>query len=171
MRKDKIHHILEQLNQSQEDQIKVIASLENPFKQLNNSWSAVQVLEHVYLSQAGIFKYIQDKGMEKGIGKTSLTDRIKNLVLKFMLNGKNKFKAPRVLPAPLNKNSPEKLAQKFSSLNQNITDYINSLPEEKLNKVVFKHPRAGKMDILAVVKFWLQHWHHHKKQLNALHNG
>jgi len=171
MKKDKILQTLNKLASKQSVTIQATALLTDPYKKEDDQWSAIQILEHIYLSQGGIYKYIKDKGLEQNVGKAGVKDRIKNLGLKFMLNGKNKFKAPKILPIPLNKHTPEELQKKFQVLNQSIQTFFESLPEEKLNKVVFKHPRAGKMDILAVVKFWSQHWHHHEQQLKAWQNG
>ena len=45
---------------------------------------------------------------------------------------------------------------------------VENFPKEKMNKAVFKHPRAGLLSMNQTMSFFINHVKHHIQQIDAL---
>lgn len=138
---------------------------ENPDE---NSWSVVQVLSHLYLAEKASFAYIKKKVQySDGLSQTDLGAKARSLLLKFYLKTPFKFKAPKMVDtAGEEAMNYWELARNYDQLRKDLLVFLEGeLPEELLNKQLYKHPVAGRTDLMGMLGFFDQHFQRHKKQI------
>lgn len=136
----------------------------------NGGWSLIQVLNHLYLTQKGTINFLEKQIADKNLlaEKITLRNRFNALFLARALKSNKKFKAPSRLPEPLNDTDFGELKEKFEAMMANTMQIAEDFPKELENKKIFKHPRAGWLNIFDVLNFIHDHWYHHEYQMASL---
>lgn len=135
-------------------------------KPSENAWSTAEVIAHLITAEEMSLKYlskkIQDTSKAKPEGlKNKWRWFLTNVVFTFNI----KFKAPEIVEPKLGYQSLVELDSKWSSIRQNTINIINRLSDEELNKDLWKHAIAGKMNLHHMVEFFGIHFNRHKKQI------
>ncbi|SMD32110.1 DinB superfamily protein [Reichenbachiella faecimaris] len=135
----------------------------------NKKWSINQVLSHLSNSEFGTVRYIKKKmlGLDT-VGKRDFASKVRSKLLKWLLDSPVRFKMPKQLPEPSNEYSFEKLKSQFEKNRSEIKDLIETFPEESLDKLIFKHPFAGRFSLLQAITFLEDHYNHHVKQIDRI---
>lgn len=136
----------------------------------NGGWSALMVLEHIITSETGTLEYIRRKTQAPALEIESTGEReaASAQMLFSALRSQERWSAPDILPEPSGKFS---LAQLNYGWNGNRTLWVNTLKAmdpEYLNKAVFKHPRAGRMNLDDTIEFLTLHIVHHRYQIDRI---
>lgn len=132
-------------------------------------WSVNQVLTHLSNAEFGILRYIEKKMQ----GMDSLKDKnawsmVRSVLLKGLLLSPLKYKMPKQLPEPSNELSYDQLKHQFTKNRQRIEALIKSFPEEALDKLIFRHPFAGRLSLYQTLIFMKDHYSHHLKQIDRI---
>jgi hypothetical protein len=133
-------------------------------------WSLGQVLHHLYLVEEGSYQYIakKTKGIDD-IEKSGFKEAWRNFLLRLMLVLPIKFKAPRVVSESMPEIVDyEKLVSDWSATRERIGTLLNTLEDSQLKLKLFKHPKAGYLNIIQTIGFVHAHHLHHLKQINGL---
>lgn len=140
------------------------------YKPSSESWSMIQVIQHILFSEGGTLGYMVKKtssgwevldrvGEEQVANGARLVDR---------LASGEKYKAPSVLPEPDGEESFESLETRWNALREQYAQFLNQLPNEFNDRLIFKQPAAGMLTLDYTLDFLTEHIKHHLPQLEAL---
>lgn len=139
------------------------------YKPSEKEWSISQVIEHLIESETGVNKYINYKLKNvEGQPKAGLRSYVSSKVLNKKLKSNEKFKVPSVLPEPEAGKSFNELKEKWDKSRMYLIKTVETFPLNKRNKAIFKHPRAGLLNINQTLSFLINHLNHHIPQIDAL---
>lgn len=80
-----------------------------------------------------------------------------------------KFKAPAYLVEHTPTSEPlTDLAQRWNAEREKLRKFLEEITDENLYKLVYKHPVAGRLNVLQALDFMIEHFHHHLPQINRL---
>lgn len=132
------------------------------------SWSALQVAEHLALSEASSLAYVRKKiAFTTEFPTVGLPEIARSLFIRALLYQPIKFKAPPVVgtAALPSKSSLEKVRHHWMATRSDWHDFLESMPEQLVNKAVFKHPRAGRIGWWHLIRFFNDHYSRHQQQI------
>ena len=80
-----------------------------------------------------------------------------------------KYNAPKHLKA----NTPEAVAleeldRRWTVLRNDLLQFLESIEESNVHKLVYKHPIAGRFDVIQCLQFMREHYLHHLPQIKRL---
>lgn len=132
----------------------------------NNSWSVIQVFNHLYDTESLSLKYLEYKEKEgNGFTKESLMTKLKLNVYSITLALPFRFKAPKQLSVPNNEEDFEEIQIKFAELRQRFSDFVKRQDEEFFNLGSCKHIIIGRLKLSNMIRTFHIHTAHHEKQI------
>jgi hypothetical protein len=168
----KLSQIFDLAEQERKEILKSIVDIspEQFFAKLPKKWSISQILNHIMLSERLSLIYMKKKSL--GIdtaGDTGLIEDVKFLLLKFSQRLPLKFKAPEVL----GKSEPDsptlaEITAKWNNVRNEMLAFAEGLPEKYLKRKIYKHPVAGRLNIIQAIAFMREHVNHHLPQIKRL---
>jgi DinB family protein len=139
------------------------------YRENDTKWSIAEIIYHVYLSEKLPCNFMINFSFERKNQVLGIKARIRSLILNIVLNSKLKFKAPvnaiENFPEVID---PQELINKWDRSNKEFLDYLENFNSDKLKNFIFKHPLAGKLNILQTLEFINSHMVHHKKQIERI---
>lgn len=164
---------LDRLDQATENLLAELAGYSEA--ELNNqprpgSWSAVQVLHHLILTETLALKYLRKKlSFEPKLEPAGWKEKAREWFLALYFRTGLKRRAPAnisgdQLPqeATLAATSAE-----WRALRQEYRAYLSSLGPTLFEKSVFNHPIVGRLSLSGMLYFHYLHFRHHRKQVRA----
>ena len=133
-------------------------------------WCALEVLDHVVISEKGTLGYILKKtssGFDTLPLRTPETDAA-SAQLNKALESDGKWGAPSVLPPPNEKLSLEELSATWRGIHGKMEQWLAQFPEDQADRLVFKHPFAGRLTLDQTLGFLQRHITHHRYQLKRI---
>lgn len=138
---------------------------------LDGGWSAIQTVHHLILTEELSLQYVQKKlSFNPKLEEADFKTRLRSAALWFYLNLPVKFKAPANV-------SEEKLPgfttfaltrERWLEVRQKWTEFLEQLPNELLDKAVYRHPFAGRLSWTGTLKFFRYHFQRHRKQIRRI---
>lgn len=140
-----------------------------PLQQFNTkpekgSWSAADVLEHIYRSEFGLPRLFV--GETKTPNGRAPDENLETMKQRF-LNLDQKMKASGVILPTEAEKSREKLVNKFRQNRKKIAQLISELPQEELC-LKFEHPLLGHLTRMEWVHFSIIHTQRHLHQIERI---
>lgn len=134
-----------------------------------NSWSVLQVLNHLQRSELGSLMYVKKKylGIDE-VPNVGIKQKLLMWVSKYMYGGAFRYKAITSLSSPSNEGSLELAGKNWKTQRKELEDFISSLPQEHINKAVYKHPILGRISMGQMLQFFADHLYHHEKQIDRI---
>ncbi len=167
--------ILEKVEQIENDRIDLLNKLAEydedklNCKPASGKWSVLQIINHLIISEKLSVIYIKRKLSGKnGLGKATLKSKINAFVLRYGLLLPLKLKAPENVSNLPDYDSFENIKQNWDKVRKSFVSIIIDLPDDMLDKDIFKHPTVGKMNIEGAIDFFDSHFKHHRKQIYSL---
>lgn len=157
---NKVQALLSELATYSEQQLNAKADPE--------SWSALQVAQHLAVSEASSLAYVRKKmAYTQTFPKAGVTELARSLFIRLLLFQPFKFKAPPVVgnAVLMPNNTLEAISQLWLSTRLDWQEFFESLPKELENKAVFKHPRAGRIGWKHLLYFFSDHFDRHRQQI------
>jgi len=136
-------------------------------------WSALQVLHHVVTAEALTLGYIRKK-MQAGaaLEKAGPASRLRLLALQVTLALPLRFKAPTITGDVPSESELPALRARWDEVRRSLDDLVRSFPPELLDRLVFRHPYAGRMTLAHALGTLEAHLDHHIPQVKrALAGG
>ena len=137
-------------------------------KPADGGWSAIQTAWHLLLVEENSLAYIHKKlGFGGAFEKAGFSASLRNFLLNAALFLPLKFKAPATASGD---NLPDvipfdDLRERWGAVQKNWTDLLAQLPEDLLDRAVFKHPRAGRLSWMQTLAFIDTHFDRHRLQI------
>ncbi len=136
-------------------------------------WSAVQVVHHLLYIEGNIINYIQKKlQADEALPKVGLYTRLRARIVRLFLRLPGfRVKAPRgvaTLTDAGNLPALPELRATWEASRRQLERVLNEFPGRQLNRVIFPHPRSGRINIFQVLDFLHDHVLHHQQQMGRI---
>ncbi len=163
-----------QLNQLDEKLNKLLADLENYSteqlckKPTPDSWSAIQVLHHLILSEKYSRMYCEKKlSFNPKLKKVGIGTAIRTKFVNFYLNSPFKAPAPKMISGDVlpTEDTLANVREIWLAERINLAKFIQELPQEYTDKEIYKHPLGGRLSIDGMMQFFDAHFRNHEKQI------
>jgi hypothetical protein len=134
-----------------------------------NSWSVVQVVQHCYGVENGVFKWMEPilKG-KANLGRSFFRSKGKRLLLQFAFALPIRWRAPKSMGEPNNLESYEEVMNQWILLRKNMKRELNPLKKKDLSLLCFQHPSVGYMNIEDTLLLMRMHLSRHIHQIKNL---
>lgn len=145
-------------------------SMEQHIAQPEGGWSASQVIEHLLSSEFGTLGYMKKKtssGFE-AIEIAGLENQQASTALNTRLASGERYKAPAVLPEPVGGTDWATQKAQWNALRSDFEQFINSLTPEFFDRLIFRQPIAGPLNLKQTMEFIAHHIEHHHPQLGRI---
>lgn len=138
-------------------------------RESQDTWSMAQVMLHVVTSERlallDIKRKVSNKDQFKNAGFGSwLRSRILRLALYLPL----KFKAPQRADVTNMEADYGKVKSDWDKVRAELLEIIENCDDATIRKELFKHPRAGNLNLYQSLEFIRAHMLHHKMQIKRL---
>jgi hypothetical protein len=142
------------------------------FRPPGGKWSAIQNMHHLLLSEELSLQYVRKKlSFHPPLEKRGPGAAWRGFLLWFYLNVPLKFKAPEIVGEP---QLPESASladtrARWKSAQAEWERFFQEMPPELADKVVYRHPLAGRLGWPETIDFFHHHFQRHHRQIqNAL---
>jgi len=170
--KEKITTSFKRLESQRKELISLYDSLSNEQRSFNpesDSWNLLQVMRHIVTSERLSLAYIQRKISSKAnIPKAGIGSWVRFLILQLALYLPIKFKTPKIAQVDEAQPDFDTMKSEWNQVRYGFQELIDSNDAETLAKEIYRHPRAGMLNMLQTVKFMETHISHHIKQIKRI---
>jgi hypothetical protein len=169
---EKLRNLIDKLEHQRKQIIDEVSqiSLQQYHNSVNGKWSIAMVLTHIVTSERLSLSYMKKKSL--GIdtaGDTGWAESVKSLLLTISQYLPLRFKAPKAVlestPTPL---SLESLIKEWSALRTELIAFVATIERKHIRKKIYKHPVAGRLNIVQALRFSREHIIHHLPQIKRL---
>lgn len=134
-------------------------------------WSVAQIMSHLIGGEKLSLLYLQKKiqGVEQA-EDTGLWEEVKITLLKISqrLPGL-KFKAPRrIVENTVQYPDVSTIEREWDMVRTEFKTFLEKMPDQFVNRRIYKHPRAGYLNVRHALIFFREHVIHHTPQLKKL---
>jgi hypothetical protein len=139
-------------------------------KPANNKWSINEILAHLVTSEQLTLRYLKKKSLGADqLTNSGLVEKVKWIILKISQRLPIKYKAPKHVVS----NTPAvlplgELTRIWMDTREELREFLGTIREENLYKLVYKHPIAGRFDVVQCLMFMREHYYHHLPQIRRL---
>lgn len=160
------------LNKITQDELGMFRGLRKDLlKDKSYGWSVIQVFSHLELSERASLNYMQKKILAGDkMHATSFANAMKMNLTKLALLSPLKWKAPSYVSNPPDDFTLEEIQNQWMETRNQIALFVEAYPEKYLNKAVYKHPMAGRLNLHDAIDSFRYHFLHHKHQLQRIKN-
>jgi DinB superfamily len=129
-------------------------------------WSALQLLHHVVTAEALTIGYVRKK-MQAGpaLEKAGPASRLRLLALQVTLASPLRFNAPTTVGHVPEEGELHALRTRWDEVRRDLDELVRSFPPELLDRLVFRHPYAGRMTLAHALGTLEAHLDHHIRQV------
>ena len=129
-------------------------------------WSVAEVIAHLITAEEMSLKYLMKKAQDTSRAQPEgFKNKWRWLLVQIVFTFDIKFKAPEIVEPKLGYQSLENLEMHWNQVRTQTFSVLNGLSDEELNKELWKHAIAGKMNLHHMVQFFGVHYRRHKKQI------
>lgn len=168
----KLHKLFSELEASRRSLLDEMAQL--PVEKLNRSqpgrWSINQIIAHLIAGEKLSVAYLQKKILAiNEVDNTGIFEEIKMIGLIISQRLPLKFRAPRVVVENTTQTSDlSLLVKEWDSVREELRQLLEKVNDDQINRRIYKHVRAGKLNIQHALIFFREHIIHHYPQLKRL---
>ena len=134
----------------------------------DKGWSAIQTMHHLILVEEQSMAYLRKKlSFNPVLGTAGWLAGLKMMLLKISMISPFKFKAPKATAGeyiPV-RDSLEAVKSRWQKIRQEWEDFFADLPDEWINKAVYRHPRVGLINWIQTIDFLSSHFDRHRRQI------
>ncbi|MBW8051460.1 MAG: DinB family protein [Cytophagales bacterium] len=139
------------------------------FQPDQDKWSIIQVIHHLNKTEQLSVAYINKKLQYRtNIKNSGLGAIIRSFLLKLALRSSFRFKAPKFIADVPKTNTFESIKDQWGQTRKDIRKLLDEFPDDLLDKNIFKHAFAGRMNIYQMFNFMQDHFDHHLKQIGRI---
>lgn len=137
----------------------------------DGGWSALQVLHHLILAETASLGYVKKKlSFNPVLDKAGLRAAWRLFVVDFYFRLPIKFKAPEGVDSNAlpEKSDMAPTKGQWQAQRQQLRQFLSHLSEEHFDRELYKHPFAGKMTLLQMLRFFRMHIKRHESQIDRV---
>lgn len=133
----------------------------------NDKWSVAQILTHLLTSERLSLHYMKKKSLGiHAAEEAGWLESLKLVALKISQRLPFKYNAPAVVI----KETPEalefaELARQWENERNELRLFLENMPDKYINKKIYKHPVAGRLNVKQALAFFREHLKHHRPQI------
>ena len=129
-------------------------------------WSVAEVIAHLITAEEMSLQYLMKKTQDTSRAeKETFKNKWRWLLVKIVFSANIKYKAPQIVEPKSGYESLANLEMYWAKIRLQTLSVLNKLSDDELNKELWKHAIAGKMNLHHMVKFFGIHFRRHKKQI------
>jgi uncharacterized damage-inducible protein DinB len=140
---------------------------------IKGKWSIAQILSHIVAAERLSLQYVKKKiqGIETA-ADTGLWEEIKMLMLVASQRAPGlKFKAPRFVVETTTVHADlASIVKEWDAVRNEFKLLLDAVPDQCTNRRVYRHPRAGYLNLKHALRFFSEHIIHHTPQIKRLVN-
>lgn len=161
---------LDQLKRETELLFENLSDLSNEsLTEKGSGWSISQVVRHLQVAEAASLGYMKKKILAGDqIPKVSLASKMKLSLMKHLLQSSLKWKAPKPVAFPEDHLTLEELQAKWKEIRKDIVEYTEAYPEKLMDRGIYKHPVAGRLNLMQSIDSFIYHIRHHEHQIRRI---
>jgi len=138
---------------------------------LSGKWSINQIIAHLITAENLSIQYLNKKIL--GINEVKDSGFVEELKMVLLVASQRmpllKFKAPKfVVERTPGETEINKLADEWDKTRAELKNILDHLPDQYLNRKIYKHVRVGMLNIQHALKFFHEHIAHHTPQVKYL---
>lgn len=133
-------------------------------------WSINQIIAHLIAAEKLSVAYLQKKILAMNEVKNSgIYEEVKMIGLIISQRLPFKFKAPRVVVENTTQTTDIALLEKeWSATREDLRQLLEKVADDQINRMIYKHVRAGQLNIQHALIFFREHIIHHHPQIKRL---
>jgi uncharacterized damage-inducible protein DinB len=144
-------------NQAEQMGVEAAGKRVNP-----DEWSLTEVIEHLVIAERNFTPGFEQASAAKGF--EAIPKRIRRKVVLFVLRNAFKVPTPSDKVVPKGVDTLETLLPEWNTLRERTSKSLDNKSQDQLNYLVFKHPRAGDLNLLEALDFLDAHMTYHRKR-------
>lgn len=167
---EKLFNKIEAQRKNLIDEVGKLTHEQQNFSPSPETWSILQVFNHLITAETNSLKYMSKKiqGIAT-IRKAGVPAMIRSALLKLFLKLPLKYKAPKGVNVDHEEiYFFENQAKQWDDLRSALGKFLDQLDPVAAQKLIFKHPISGRMNIYQTLSFLYEHMEHHKKQIERI---
>ncbi|MEO7987914.1 MAG: DinB family protein [Chryseolinea sp.] len=134
-------------------------------------WSLGEVLSHIVAAEHGSTSYMKKKSL--GIDQVDESGMIESLKIGILIVSQRlpflKFKAPGIVVDHTPQfHSAESITRQWDEVRTDLKIFLEKIEDKNIRKKIYKHPFAGRLDVVQAVTFYREHIIHHSPQIKRL---
>lgn len=134
-------------------------------------WSLGEVLSHIVAAEHGSTGYMKKKSL--GIDQVDNSGIVESLKIGVLIISQRlpllKFKAPKIVVDHTPQfHSAESITRQWDEVRSDLKIFLEKIEDKNLRKKIYKHPIAGRLDVVQAVTFYREHIIHHSPQIKRL---
>jgi uncharacterized damage-inducible protein DinB len=130
------------------------------------AWSIAQVIEHLIMAEEFSLQYLQKKTQDTSkVRVAGFGSQWRFLLTQTVFFMNIKYKAPTIINPTNTFATVAGLDARWTKVRKDTFELLNRLPEADLEKEIWKHAVAGKMNIHQMLAFFNIHFNRHRKQV------
>ncbi|HWA35208.1 MAG TPA: DinB family protein [Cyclobacteriaceae bacterium] len=143
-------------------------------RMIPGKWSVAEILSHIISAERLSLMYLNKKILAIETTKDSgIWEEVKINLLKLSQRMPGlKFKVPRTLEEKMTQyNSITALTAEWDLVRKDLADFLDKIPDAKTERMIYRHVRAGYLNIRHALIFFREHIIHHTPQIKRLVNA
>jgi hypothetical protein len=171
MDKSTLLHQFTKLESSRNELLDSLSSTEKVilnYKPAADKWSITQILYHLHYAELRSLSYVKKKMLAAQLENSGLLSALRFRLLKWMMLSGYKLKAPPLLGEVPDGLNYEEVILAWAETRVQLRTLIDQLSDDLLRKNIYRHPRAGRLNVFQMMGFFQDHFDHHMKQVKRL---
>ncbi|MCH8568428.1 MAG: DinB family protein [Balneolales bacterium] len=145
---------------------KSLSSKQLRFKPGVDEWNILQVLRHIITAEKQSLILIQKRlDRKESVPKSGAGAAFRYFLLKTALILPLKYKAPKFVDVSEDYPDFDSMISEWTETRRDLNQIIESNDDQTLAKALYRHPRAGMLNVLQALRFMTTHISHHQKQI------
>lgn len=135
------------------------------------AWCILEVFVHLMTAETNGLKYMMKKmqGDVEKMEKSGFAAQIRAGLLNGFLRLPVKYKAPEVASfEPREYYDFKEIRAEWDELRQDWQEFLDNFDKPTAEKLIFKHPIAGRFNAIQTLRFMFEHVEHHVKQVERI---
>lgn len=162
---------VEQQRNTMLDSVKGLSHEQLNFKSDAKTWCILEVFEHLMTAEKNGLTYMHKKlqGDIDKIGGTDMKAKLRSMVLKTALRMPVKFKAPAAARFKAkDEYHYDQVRAEWDEIREGWKELADGFDKPASEKLIFKHPLAGRLNMEQTFQFLYEHTDHHLAQLKRI---
>jgi len=170
--KKQTQKMVKELEEQREEILRLYQELkpsQRAFSPAPHKWNLLQVLRHLVTAEIQSVAYINKKLKSRsGIPEAGIGSYLRNLLLKTALKLPFRFEAPKIAEVKDKHPDFETMISEWDTVRKEIQKLIEQSDEATLARALYRHPKAGMLNMKQFMEFIEVHIAHHQKQMKRI---